>query len=104
MPTGTFLLVGLLLAARPADLRYALARRRDVAAIAFAGLAGIALGSLLYVYALIESGAARASVLSASSPLFAIPLAIVFLNEPLTRRVLTGTAISVAGIIVVVAL
>ena len=104
VPTGTFLLVGFLLAARPRDLQYAVAKRRDVAAIAFAGLTGIALGSLLYVYALIEAGAARSALLSASSPLFAIPLAIVFLQEPLTRRVLTGTAISVSGIIVVVAL
>ena len=104
VPTGTFLLVGFLLATRPRDLQYAVAKRRDVAAIAFAGLTGIALGSLLYVYALIEAGAARSAVLSASAPLFAIPLAIVFLREPLTRRVLTGTAISVSGIIVVVAL
>ena len=104
VPTGTFLLVGFLLATRPRDLQYAVARRRDVAAIAFAGLAGIALASLLYVYALIEAGAARSAVLSASSPLFAIPLAIVFLREPLTRRVLTGTAVSVSGIVVVVAL
>ena len=104
VPTGTFLLVGFLLAARPRDLQYAVARRRDVAAIAFAGLAGIALGSLLYVYALIEAGAARSAVLSASSPLFAISLAVVFLREPLTRRVLTGTAVSVSGIVVVVAL
>ncbi len=104
VPTGAFLLFGFLLAARPRDLRYAVSKRRDIAAIAFAGLAGIALGSLLYVYALIEAGAARSAVLSASSPLFAIPLAVVFLGEPLTRRVIAGTAVSVTGIVVVVVL
>lgn len=104
VPAGAVLLTGVLLAARPRDLRYAVARRRDIVTIAAAGIAGIAIGSLLYVYALIEAGAARSAVLSASSPLFAIPLAVIFLREPLTPRVLAGTALSVFGIVVVVML
>ena len=59
-------------------------------------------GSLLYVYALLEAGAARSAVLSASSPLFAIPLAVLFLGEALTSRVLAGTVFCALGIVFVV--
>jgi len=99
---GAGMLVLYLLAARPQDLRRAAASRLDLAIIAGAGLGGMAAGSLLYVYALLEAGAARAAVLSASSPLFAIPLAMLFLGEALTRRLLAGTAACVLGIALVV--
>lgn len=100
--TGTVLLMALLLSVRRKDLRFAVSRRRDVVTIALASLAGISVANLLYVYALVEAGAARTAVLAASAPLFAIPFAIVFLREPLTRRVVLGTTLSVTGIIVVV--
>ena len=102
MTVGTVLLMGLLTTARRADLRYAVSRRRDLVTVAVASVGGISLANLLYVYALIEAGAARTAVLSATAPLFAIPFAIVFLQERLTRRVVLGTTLSVAGIIVVV--
>ncbi len=102
MTVGTVLLMGLLTTARRADLRYAVSRRRDLVTVAVASVGGISLANLLYVYALIEAGAARTAVLSATAPLFAIPFAIVFLHEALTRRVVLGTTLSVAGIIVVV--
>jgi len=100
--TGTVLLMALLLTVRRKDLRFAVSRRRDVITITIASLAGISVANLLYVYALIEAGAARTAVLAASAPLFAIPFAIVFLREPLTRRVVLGTTLSVSGIIIVV--
>ncbi len=102
MTVGTVLLMGLLTTARRADLRYAVSRRRDLVTVAVASVGGISIANLLYVYALIEAGAARTAVLSATAPLFAIPFAIVFLRESLTRRVVLGTTLSVAGIIVVV--
>ena len=102
MTAGTVLLMALLLTVRRKDLRFAVSRRRDVVTIALASLAGISVANLLYVYALVEAGAARTAVLSASGPLFAIPFAIVFLREPLTRRMVLGTTLSVTGIIVVV--
>ena len=102
VPTGAFLLMAFVSMARPYELRTVVALRRDVLTIAGASLAGISAGSLLYVYALIEAGAARSAVLSASSPLFAIPLAVVFLREPLTPQILMGTTLSVTGIIIVV--
>lgn len=104
MPVGAGLLMLFLLSVRPHDLQRAAANRRDLVMIAGAGLVGMAGGSLLYVYALMEAGAARAAVLSASSPLFVIPLSMLFLNEILTRRILMGTAISVTGIVLVITL
>jgi drug/metabolite transporter (DMT)-like permease len=104
MPVGAGLLVLFLLSTRPRDLQRAAANRRDLVMIAGAGLGGMAVGSLLYVYALMEAGVARAAVLSASSPLFVIPLAMLFLDEILTRRILMGTAISVTGIVLVITL
>ena len=102
MAAGTVLLVAFLLTMRRGDLRFAVSRRRDVVTVCLASLGGICLGNLLYVYALIEAGAARTAILTATAPLFAIPFAIVFLREPLTRRVVLGTTLSVSGIIVVV--
>ncbi|MXZ45425.1 MAG: DMT family transporter [Chloroflexi bacterium] len=102
VPVGAFLLMAFVSMARPQELRTVVARRRDVLTIAGASLAGISAGSLLYVYALIEAGAARSAILSASSPLFAIPLALIFLHEQLTPQILLGTTLSVTGIIIVV--
>ena len=103
VPVGAGLLMLFLLSARPRDLQRASAHRRDLLAIAAAGIVGMAAGSLLYIYALLEAGAARSAVLSASSPLFAIPLAVLFLGEPLTKRGLVGTGVCVLGIVFVVA-
>ena len=102
VPAGAMLLTAFLLLVRPRDLGDALRSRRDVLTIAGAGVAGISIASLLFVFALFEAGAARTSVLTASSPLFAMPLAVAFLGEQLTRYVLLGTTLSVAGIIIVV--
>ena len=102
VPVGAGLLMLFLVSARPRDLQRAAADRRDLVVIAAAGLGGMAAGSLLYVYALLEAGVARSAVLSASSPLFAIPLAVLFLGEALTRRRLAGTGVCVLGIVFVV--
>ncbi|MDE2696205.1 MAG: DMT family transporter [Chloroflexota bacterium] len=102
VPVGAALLMALLLLTRRRELESAVRRRRDMITIAGAGIAGIVIASLLFVYALFDAGAARTAVLTSTSPLFAIPLAIVFLGERLTRYVLLGTALSVVGIIVVV--
>jgi drug/metabolite transporter (DMT)-like permease len=72
--------------------------RRTLAALAFAGLAGTGLGSLLYVVSVQEAGAARSAVLSSTGPLFALPLAALILRERLTARVVAGTLLSVLGI------
>lgn len=102
-PAGAIGLLAFGLATRPRDIYAPFLDRRHIGAIALAGLLGTAFGSLLYVYAVGEAGAARTAVLSAASPLMALPLSVIFLREPLTRRVLGGTALCVGGIALVVA-
>lgn len=104
VPAGALLLMTFLVMTRRPALSAAVRRRRDVVTIAGAGIAGIVVASLLFVFALFEAGAARTAVLTSSSPLFAIPLAIAFLGESLSRYVLLGTGLTVTGIIVVVTL
>jgi drug/metabolite transporter (DMT)-like permease len=84
------------------DLVLPFRRWQHWGAIAAAGILGTALGSLLYVYAVIHAGAARAVVLNATAPLMAVPLAIIFLGERFSQRVAIGTVLSVAGVIFVV--
>ena len=56
--------------------------------------------SVMFVAGVKHAGVAVASVLSSTAPMFAIPLAVVFLGERLTTRVLVGAAVTVAGIVV----
>ena len=67
-----------------------------------AGVIGTGFGSLMYVYAVVHAGAARTAVLSATSPLLALPLSMIFLGERFTTRIGAGTALCVAGIVLVV--
>ncbi len=93
------LLTGLL---QRSDLARPFKNPRHIGLIMAAGIAGTAFGSLLYVYSVIEAGAARAVVLNATAPLMAVPLSILFLGERFSRRIAAGTAVSVAGVILVV--
>jgi drug/metabolite transporter (DMT)-like permease len=64
-------------------------------------LAGLtALSSVLFVAGVKYAGVAVASVLSSTAPMFAIPLALLFLGERLSLRAVAGTALTVAGIAV----
>ena len=77
--------------------------RTYLLAILAAGLVGTLFGSLAYVYAVTTAGAARTAVLQSTAPLMALPLSVIFLREPLTRRAVGGTLACVAGILLVVA-
>ena len=56
--------------------------------------------SVMFVAGVKHAGVAVASVLSSTAPMFAIPLAIVFLDERLTLRAFAGIVLTVAGMIV----
>jgi len=71
---------------------------RSAAVVAVAGLLGTALGSILFIYAVERLGAAETAFLTTSAPLFALPMGVLFLGERLTWRVAFGTAITIAGI------
>ena len=96
-----------LLAFAAATQRPALVRpfkdRGHITAIIVAGVIGTGFGSLMYVYAVVHAGAARTAVLSATAPLLALPLSIMFLGERFTPRIGVGTVLCVAGIALVVA-
>jgi DME family drug/metabolite transporter len=56
--------------------------------------------SVMFVAGVKHAGVAVASVLASTAPMFAIPLAVVFLGERLTARAILGAAVTVAGIVV----
>jgi drug/metabolite transporter (DMT)-like permease len=67
-----------------------------------AGLFGWGLGGTLYATALQLAGPSRTAIISATAPLFAVPLSMVFLQEKPTRNTLIGTVLSIAGIALVI--
>ena len=72
---------------------------RAVSIVGLAGVLGIGVGSLLFLYAVQTAGVARTAVLSSTSPLFAVPLSAVFLGERLTVPIVLGTLLCVVGIV-----
>lgn len=102
-PSGAVALVGFAMATQRPEFFAPFRNRNHVLAIVAAGMVGTGLGSLCYVYAVVEAGAARTAVLSATSPLMALPLSIIFLGERFTRRIAAGTVCCVGGILLVVA-
>lgn len=71
---------------------------RDVALGAITGLLGFGLGGILFLQAILYSGAAKATVLTSAAPLFGLPLSLVFLKERVTGSVIAGTVLGVLGI------
>ena len=72
-----------------------------VTRLRLAGLAGLtAVSSVMFVAGLKYAGAAVATVLSSTSPLFAIPVGLLFLGERLQARTVLGALLTVAGIAV----
>jgi drug/metabolite transporter (DMT)-like permease len=73
-------------------------RRESIAIIAAAGVLGTGVGSVLFIYAVENIGAAKTAFLTTSAPLFALPMGVMFLSERLTPRELLGTLLTVVGI------
>ena len=101
-PAGAIALLAFTAVAQRSALIEPFRDRRHLVAIAVAGLIGTGLGSMLYVYAVVEAGAARTAVLSATAPLMGLPLAVIFLKERVDWRVGAGTILCVLGIVLVV--
>lgn len=68
---------------------------------ALSGVLSFGLGGTLFLLALEKSGAAMASVLSSTSPLFLLPMSVFFLRERVTPKLVTGVVLSVLGICLV---
>ena len=67
--------------------------------LSLSGLIGIGLGSIFFFTALQQLGAGRTVVLFSTSPLWALPLGAIFLQEKITVWVAVGTLIAVGGIV-----
>ncbi len=70
--------------------------------IGVAGFFGMAIGALLYVYAIQYAGAAITSVVASTAPLFAVPISIHYLHEQPTPKTVLGVLATVIGVILVV--
>jgi len=70
--------------------------------VAVAGLFGMAIGSLLYVWMVKLIGAAMGSVIGSTSPLFAVPISVLYLKERLTALAAVGVLATVVGVMLVV--
>jgi drug/metabolite transporter (DMT)-like permease len=75
--------------------------RRDWIILVVGGIVGWGLGSLLFLLSVTLLGPVRAAILTSTSPLFALPMSVIFLKEEVNRMVLVGTAITVLGVILV---
>lgn len=96
MSTAALMLTGLELQQSGARVPTGLSRR----ALGVMTLTGLlsAFSSSMYVTSVQFAGAAKASILTSTSPLFGLPLALVFLRERVNRRIVAGTIASVVGI------
>lgn len=79
-------------------LRLKSADPKSLGVVIFSGVFGTALGSFLYLIAVVNAGAAKASALNSVSPFFAAPLAFIFLGEKPSRATIMGTLLSVGGV------
>lgn len=71
---------------------------QSVGIVALAGLLGTGIGSVLFIYAVDNIGAAKTAFLTTSAPIFALPMGVLFLREKLSPKLLLGTAVTIAGI------
>jgi DME family drug/metabolite transporter len=71
--------------------------RRALVPFVVTGVVGT-LSALGYLSAVAYAGAAKASVLTSTTPLFGLPLSIFVLHERVNRRIVTGSLICVFGI------
>ncbi len=91
------------LASRGAVL-HRLPTKADLPLVLALGVGGTAIGSVLYIYAVAEAGAARAVILNSTSPLMVVPLSMYLLGERPTPLVGAGTALCLLGTLLVIAI
>jgi drug/metabolite transporter (DMT)-like permease len=94
--TGTGLVVVLLAAALDPGSRDPVSAR-ELTVFALVGILAPGVSQLLFMAAIRDAGASRASVVVGTAPLFGATLAIIFLDEPLTVPLALGAALIVAA-------
>jgi drug/metabolite transporter (DMT)-like permease len=96
---GSIVLVPVYAAARHKGMRNPSKHATKITIIA--GFLGMAVGSVLYIMSFKYVGAPVGSVLASTSPLFAVPMSLVFLKEHVTRIAVLGIAATIAGVFLV---
>ncbi|MCD4766672.1 MAG: DMT family transporter [Methanosarcinales archaeon] len=76
--------------------------RRSSAVIGLGGIFGMGLGSYMFFVSLTNIGTAQATSLASITPLFSSILAVKFLGEKVTSRLLSGILIIIAGMWLVI--
>lgn len=89
-------LMGLLLGQRGSG-RIEFGGLRSLGIVLLAGVVGTGLGTYTFLTAVQRAGAARTSILTATTPLFGVPLSLL-LREKLSSRTVVGTALTVVGV------
>lgn len=103
IPAGGLVIATVATIATRGEVLRRLPTARDLPLVIALGVVGTSIGSLLYIYAVAETGAARAVILNSTSPLMVVPLSMYFLGERPTRLIGLGTAFCLAGTLIVVA-
>ena len=93
--------LGIVVLARRTAHKYRTLSKRDWWLVVAGGLIGWGLGSMLFVVTVGLIGPGRAAIITSVSPLFALPLSVLFLREHVSPTVLVGTALAVCGIALV---
>jgi len=70
--------------------------------VATAGILTYGIAGVAFVFAIQMIGAGKAVLLTSTAPLFALPLAIIFLKERPTRSTIAGVVICILGVYFVV--
>jgi drug/metabolite transporter (DMT)-like permease len=73
-------------------------RRNSVLVVAGTGILNV-LATVLFLEGIIAAGAARTTVITATAPIFAVPISIFVLHERATWQLITGTLCTVAGVV-----
>jgi len=72
--------------------------RKNLIQTGTSGVVNHAIGTVLFLVAVSHIGAVKASILTSISPLFIAPLAVIFLKEKLTKRVILGIIVCSLGV------
>ncbi len=75
--------------------------RRTAYTMVLSGLLGLTAGSMMYLLAIQEIGAARTGALGAFSPVFAMIIAVAFLRERPGWKAILGTLAATSGVVLI---
>lgn len=76
--------------------------RKAIRNVTIAGLFGMGIGSLMYVTSVKFLGAAISSVVTSTSPLFAVTFSVIFLKERVSKVAALSILLIVLGVVLVV--